>query len=213
MNHARSPSAARTRTLRRVAYGAAWAALIASGLWSSRGLAARQAERSGGRNASLAERLLGPLASLAADVQWVRSDSALRRGDTALAYARAESALRLAPSDSGGWIFLAHHFLYERASLAREPDPALRRQWISAGLELLERGERSARDPAEIVFYRGVAFAYFGSLDDQDRIWPASRREAWSRAAEAFERSAELGHALGAEAGARARELADQSAR
>lgn len=208
---ARRETASHGAALRQLAYVAAWVAVIAVWLWSSRALALRQFERTGGRNGSLAERLLGPLASFAADIQWVRFDSALRRGETALAYARAESALRLAPGDCGGWIFLAHHFIYERASLAREPDPELRQQWIQAGLDVLDRGERSARDPAEIVFYRGVAFAYFGSLDDQDRIWPASRREAWTRAAEAFERAAELGQGLGAEAGARARELAAES--
>ncbi len=182
----------------RIAYVAAWAAVIALFVWSSRALAERQS----GPRGSLAERLLGPIARFAADIQWVRSDSALRHGQAALAYARAESALRLAPSDSGGWIFLAHHFLYERASLLREPDPSVRRQWIRAGLDLLARGEERVRDPAEIAFCRGVACAYFGSLDDADRIWPASRRAAWELAAEAFERSSELGHALGAEAGA-----------
>jgi hypothetical protein len=194
---------------RRIAYIAAWAAVIALFLWSSRALA----QRENGPRSSLAERLLGPVARLAADIQWVRSDSALRHGETALAYARAESALRLAPSDPGGWIFLAHHFLYERASLLREPDPLVRREWIRAGLDLLARGEERVHDPSEIAFYRGIAFAYFGSLDDADRIWPASRREAWELAADAFERSAELGHVLGAEAGARARELATESDR
>jgi hypothetical protein len=193
----------------RIAYVAAWIAVIALFLWSSRELA----ERRSGPRGSLAERLLGPIARFAADIQWVRSDSALRHGETALAYARAESALRLAPSDSGGWIFLSHHFLYERASLAREPDATVRQQWIQAGLDLLDRGETLVRDPGEIAFSRGVAFAYFGSLDEADRIWPATRREAWERAAEAFERSAKLGHALGADAALRARELAAESDR
>ncbi len=190
---------------RRIALAVAWAAVLALFAWSSRALSAQD----GAAHGSLAERLLGPMARLAADVQWIRSDGALRRGRHAVAYARAELALRLAPSDSGGWIFLSHHFLYERASIAREPDPDARRQWIRAGLDLLDRGEALARDPEEIAFARGVAFAYFGSLEDADRAWPASRREAWERAADAFERSARLGHRLGAEAAALARERAE----
>lgn len=206
-------SSTASTVLRRSAFLAAWAAVIAVCVASARGLAAHDRLANGGRGGSLAERLLGPLASVAADVQWVRCDSALRRGEMALAYARAESALHLAPSDGGGWIFLAHHFIYERASRAFESDPSVRQQWIQAGFDILQRGEASARDPAEVVFYRGVACAYFGLLDDADRVWPPTRAEAWRRAAEAFESAARLGHPTGAEAALRARELALQAER
>jgi hypothetical protein len=94
---------------------------------------------------SLIERLVGPIASLAANLEWVRVDDALRLGRPELAYARAEIALAIAPGDAEGWMFLAHHFAYERASIRREPDRAARSRWIDAALDLLSRGEKSAR--------------------------------------------------------------------
>ena len=157
---------------------------------------------------STLERLLGPIASLASSVQWVRVDLALRRGDDARAYALAETALRIDPSDPEGWIFLAHHLFYERGSLLREPDSAERALWIHAGLATLERGERASRDPGSILFERGVDLAFLGSLADEDRAWPASREEAWRLAADAFDRAAAHGQPRAAEAARLARERA-----
>jgi hypothetical protein len=153
------------------------------------------------------ERVLGPIAGLAASVQWVRFDLAVRRGDAARAYAHAESALRLAPGDPGGWIFLAHHLVYDRASILREPDREARARWVQAGLGTLERGQTRCRQPGALLFERGIALAFQASLSDEDRAWPRSRLEAWRLAAEAFEAAAELGvpHAALAAAHARAR--------
>ncbi len=159
---------------------------------------------------STLERILGPVASLAASVQWARVDFALRRGENARAYAEAETALRLDPADPQGWIFLAHHLLYERGSLLREPDRAQRVLWIQAGLETLARGERASRDPAAILFERGVALAFLASLADEDRVWPESSAEAWDLAAAAFDRSAALGRSGAAEAARLARERAGE---
>jgi hypothetical protein len=152
------------------------------------------------RPATFLERLLGPVAGIAADVQWVRVDAALRRGDTAVAYARADTALRIDPGAARGWIFLAHHLVHERASIEREPDPQARARWIQTALETLARGEGLARDRGAVAFATGVTWAFLGSLPDEDRPWPASAAEAWARAAEAFERAAAAGHPLGAEA-------------
>lgn len=182
-----------------------WVAVFALFAWS---LATAGGERDRAPARSPLERVLGPVASLAASVQWVRVDVALRRGEEARAYAMAETALRIDPSDPEGWIFLAHHMIYDRASLLREPDPARRAAWIRAGLETLARGERSSRDPGAILFDRGVALAFLGSLEDRDRAWPASAREAWSLAAEAFDRAAAVGHPRAAEAARLARERA-----
>ncbi|HEV8111200.1 MAG TPA: hypothetical protein VGR31_00340 [Planctomycetota bacterium] len=158
--------------------------------------------------ASTFERIVGPVASLAASVQWARVDYSLRRGENARAYAEAETALRLDPLAPEGWIFFAHHLLYERASLLREPDARQRVLWIQAGLETLARGERVSRDPAAILFERGVALAYLASLADEDRAWPESSGEAWSLAAAAFDRAAALGRPGAAEAARLARERA-----
>lgn len=161
------------------------------------------------RPASALERLLGPVAGLAAGVQWVRFDVALARGDTARAYARAESALRLEPGDPRGWIFFAHHLVYERGSVLREPDPAIRARWIEAGLDTLRRGEKETDDPGALLFERGVALAFQASLADEDRAWPRSAAQAWRLAAEAFESAAQLGTLRAAEAAGLARARAE----
>jgi hypothetical protein len=156
-------------------------------------------ERRGGGpgSASPLERLLGPVASLAASAEWVRFDVAQRRGDTARAYALAETALRIDPGDPEGWIFVAHDLVHERGSLLREPDPVARAAWIRAGLATLERGERVSRDPGALAFERGVVLAFLASLADEDRAWPASSEEAWTLAAQAFETAAASGNPRG----------------
>jgi len=155
------------------------------------------------------ERLLGSFAGLAASVQWVRFDLALRRGDTARAYARAEVALRLDPGDARGWTFLARHLAYERGSIVREPDRDARARWIEAALETLRRGEPLARDPGSLLFERGVLLAYQASLADEDRAFPRGEAEAWSLAAEAFEAAAAAGAPDAAQAAVLARERAE----
>jgi hypothetical protein len=160
---------------------------------------------------ALSERLLGPIADLAANVQWVRVDDALRLGRPELAYARAETALSLAPGDPAGWCYLANHFIYERASELREPDRVARARWIQAGLDVLARGEKLARDPGRVAFRRGTFFVYFALLDDSERAWPGTRREAWLEAAAAFDRAALHGEPMAAEAAAKSRLEAEES--
>ena len=162
----------------------------------------------GGDDRPALRRVLGPIASLAADVQWIRVDVALRRADYARGYERAETALALDPEDPAGWIFLAHHLLYERASPAREPDRDARARWIRAGIETLERGERASGDPGEVFFEHGVALAFQASLADEDRAWPESAAEAWELAARAFEGAAAHGTPNASKAAALARERA-----
>lgn len=157
------------------------------------------------------ERLLGPVAGLAASVQWVRFDAALRRGDGARAYARAEVALRLDPGEPRGWIFLARHLVYERGSLLREPDRAARARWIEAGLDTLRRGEPLTRDPGVLLFERGVMLAFQASLSDEDRAFPRDRAEAWGLASEAFEAAGAIGTPEAARAAELARERAAQA--
>jgi hypothetical protein len=188
----------------------AWALWIGGWIAVLALLASSLAPASRARAGSTFERLLGPVASLAASVEWVRVDVALRHGEEARAYAMAETALRIDPSDPEGWIFLAHHLIYERASLLREPDAGRRAAWIRAGLETLARGERESRDPGEILFERGVALAFLGSLADADRAWPASAEEAWTLAADAFDRAAARGEPRAAEAARLARERASR---
>jgi len=195
---------------RRARLALGWVFVLALAAWSTRATLARartHPERAAlpehaslPEPASLSVRLLGPFAPLAASIQWVRVDLALRDGREELAYARSELALALDPTATQGWIFLAHHLVFDRASLERELDPRIRRHWIQAGLALLERGEAACSDPAELVFDRGLILTYLASLEPADRVWPETGAEAWQLAAAAFERSAELGHPLAAEA-------------
>lgn len=153
-------------------------------------------------------RILGPIASVAAGLQWIRVDVAIRSGEFARAYSRAETALELDPESPSGWIFLAHHLVFERASISREPDREARARWIQAGLATLERGERAALEPGDVYFEHGVALAFLGSLADEDRAWPESGERAWELAAAAFDAAA----ASGTPRAARAAELAREHA-
>lgn len=145
-------------------------------------------------------RLLGPIPSLAAGVQWVRFDLALRDGRPELAYAYAGSALALDPRSPGGWLTLARHLVFERGSPSAEPLPAERRRWIRAGLAQLERGEASARTPALLAFVRGTILAEFvAEIPDEELGWPGGRRAALEEARGAFERAAALGDPRGGE--------------
>lgn len=149
---------------------------------------------------SIARRLLGPVASLAASVQWVRFDVALRDGANERAYAIAETALTLDPGAYQGWYALARHLVFDRASRESEPDPAARRRWIRAGLEVLERGQRFARDPGELAFSEAEILGYYvAAIPDDELGWPGGPEAALEAAIDAFDRSAALGHPLGTE--------------
>lgn len=102
---------------------------------------------------------LGPIAGLAASVEWVRFESALSRGRTDLAYQRAEHALELDPASTDGYAFFASHLVFDRGSAEVEHDPERRWDWIRAGLDVMQRGELSAREPARLVLYRGLVHA------------------------------------------------------
>jgi hypothetical protein len=145
------------------------------------------------RDRAFAERWLGPIATLAASVEWIRADLALRAADFPVAYARAETALEIEPSRTEAWIFLAHHFIFERASLGRELDSAERRAWVEAGLGVLDRGLHVSAEPAEIAFYRGAVFDYLAAIPDADRPWNGDARAALLEAAKSFDEAAALG--------------------
>jgi hypothetical protein len=140
--------------------------------------------------------LLGPIAGLAASIEWVRFDSALSRGRTDLAYARAEHALELDPTSTDGWSYFASHLVFDRGSAEVEHDPERRWQWIRAGLEVLERGEATAREPARLVLYRGLVHA---ALADSGGSFELSDEAHAELARALFERAGALGLDLGAE--------------
>ncbi|MBL8861603.1 MAG: hypothetical protein JNK02_06280 [Planctomycetes bacterium] len=157
---------------------------------------------------TLASRLLGPFAPLAAAIEWGRFDAAAGAGEEGRAWKHADRALRLAPADPRGWTFLAHHAIYELGNPRRTPDAAERRRAVELGLAILARGEREARSPGPAAFKAGVVHLSMAQQDDAERWLPISRRAAWLRAAEAFERAALAGEPVAAEAARLARAAA-----
>lgn len=197
---------ARGRALPWGSYLAAWAVLVGLSYYGHGWLAARGSPTLVQRE-SFVERLLGPFASLAASVQLVRAERALREGRPGVGFARIDSALRLDPGAPEGWSYLAYHLILERGSKQREPDPELRLAWILQGLEVLERGQGSARQPELLAFERGLYLSHLLSADPE-LDWPQGARPSWGSAAEAFERAAAGGHPLGLELAQKARERA-----
>jgi hypothetical protein len=153
------------------------------------------------RAGSLARRVLGPVASLAASAQWVRVETALRAGELERALARAETALALDPGSPAGWAYLGAELAFTRASVTSEPDPLARRRWIEAGLATLERGERAVRAPDELAYVRALVLVHVHYLEDADEVWPGGADAALAEAARVLDRLAARGHA-------QARELA-----
>lgn len=170
---------------------------LARGAWATRGPGAAEART------SLAARLLGPLAPLVAEVQWVRVHDAIRSGRDELVLARGQTALDLAPEASGGWLFLGHYLAFTRASVEREGDAARRLAWVRAGLELVERGESVAAEPAELAVWQGLVRVK--EADEGDLDWPGGPRDLLRGALEDFERAAALGHPDGPELAAATR--------
>ncbi len=143
---------------------------------------------------SIAERLVGPIASFAASVQWVRFDVALAAGRPERAYALAESALGLAPRSAQGWLTLGRH-LITRGSPQDEPDPERRARWLRAGLDTFERGEGVAIDADELAFARGVYLAgLIAETPEEELSWPGGTEGVLDEAELAFARARELGH-------------------
>ena len=141
----------------------------------------------------LAQRLLGPIASLAASAQWVRVDLAFRAGETELALARAEQALALDPGSPELWYDLAWRQAFTLASPERELDPALRLAWLRSGLATAAEGEARSREPAELALLQGLILVKSAWLDPA-LPWPGGVDGMWTDAARHFERAAALGH-------------------
>lgn len=163
--------------------------------------------------ASIARRLLGPIAALAASAVWVRFELEVDAGRFELAYAFAGLALELDPGSAAGWYALAAHLAFDRTRAEREPDPARRRRWLEAALEVLERGERRARRPARVALSRGLLYRHVAELQalEPKLGWPGGERAALEASARAFERAAELGYEEAREYARRVRELAAEA--
>ena len=157
-----------------------------------------------GPGGSLASRLLGPVRGVASSVQWIRFDAARRDGHFDLAYARAETALRLDPSSSAGWMLLARHLAFDRGSPGGSASASERLTWLKAGLEILERGKPHVRRPAELALAQASFMAAQAGYAAEDCVWPGGPRVCFEEAARFFEQAGEYELALSA------RELADE---
>ncbi|HEX6883060.1 MAG TPA: hypothetical protein VF530_06740 [Planctomycetota bacterium] len=141
--------------------------------------------------------LLGPIAPLVAQVQWLRFQASLERGEGERALELAESALALDPRANAGWERLAAHLLFDRASPEREPDPARRRSFVAAGLAVVTRGAELAERPGELALLAGLALLSKAEVDPELR--PGGARELREEAATWVERAAALGSTQAAE--------------
>ena len=75
-----------------------------------------------------------------------------------------------------------------------EEDPAVRRRWITAGLEVLDEGVRRARRPAELLVVQGNLQAAYVAALASELEWPGGAGRALDAAARCYERAAALGH-------------------
>ncbi|QDU85617.1 hypothetical protein Pla163_27490 [Planctomycetes bacterium Pla163] len=136
--------------------------------------------------------LVGPIAGVAASVQWVRAHHELRNGRDARGFALAETALALDPGATNGWSLLVDHQLRALGSHLREPDPDRRRAWIESALSTAERGLVAARDPARLAVDTAVGLWILAEADDVP-TWPGGRAGLVAEARAWFERARDLG--------------------
>ncbi len=102
----------------------------------------------------LGRRLAGPLSSMWAAGHWVRFDMQVHNSEMERAYLTADRALQLDPWPSAGWIRLAEHLWFIRASAEREPDPSRRAHWFAAGLRVLNEGIERSGSPGEVALVK-----------------------------------------------------------
>ena len=143
-------------------------------------------------SAHFVTRLLGPFSELAAELQWIRVQSAMRSGRSELALARAETALSLNPSNTEGWRFVATYLALDLGSPNTEPEPARRRALVRSALQLLERGERTTESGQQLALWSGLILMMHAEIDPELE-WPTGTRGLWTEAADAFDRAVELG--------------------
>lgn len=167
------------------------AALVLA-LAAARPLSAPELE--GRRRMGPVQRLMGPIASAAASVEWARYLGALDDGDVTRAYGHAARALSLDSRATAGWLTLADHFVFIRASPLEEADPEARRRWIREGFAVLRSGEDRAASPGVLARYAAtIKAAFLADLPDEGLGWPGGPRALLSEAREDLERAASLG--------------------
>lgn len=171
-------------------------AILLLGPWSGQRLD-DPSPRSQGATSGLGTRLLGPLASVAASVEWVRFDRAVEAKNFTQAYAIANRALALDPASPHGWDLYAGHLIFYRGGALLEADPERRVDWIRAGLDLLAEGAAKSRAPATLHLIRGQILAFYVAdvaSDPEALPWPGGSGAASHAGIVAMEKAMELGH-------------------
>ena len=112
-------------------------------------------------------RLLGPFAELASELQWIRFQRALLRGDEARALRHAETAIALAPHATESWELLAGHLSHPvDQDLARQDGPEAGQRGFMGAVRDEQDGNLGGGDgllvhqaPDEVLAKRGVGLA------------------------------------------------------
>lgn len=146
----------------------------------------------------LAGRWLGPIASLAASAEWVRWNTAVRRGAPERAWRHAERALALDPRSPQGWTLIAQHLVFDRAAAEVERDPARRVRFARAGLDLLRRGEERSSDPDALAVVAGDLAVFLAERAASDLPWTGGADALLDEAEAAYGRAAARGLAAAA---------------
>lgn len=134
---------------------------------------------------------LGPLAPIAAQVQWLRAHTARNAGHEARAFALMQSALLLEPKSTTAWVTLANQLGLQFASAESGRLPEERAEWLAAAVSLLQEGESIARSPKHLAMHRGLLLMSHAETDP-DLPWPGGLEQLWLDAAEAFAAAAQF---------------------
>jgi len=141
--------------------------------------------------------VLGPLAPIAAQIQWVRAHAARLAGDEGRAFALMQSALQLQPRSSAAWIALSNQLGLQFASAESGRSPGERAEWLQAACQLLEEGQSLVPHSDALALHRGLLLMSHAETD-AELAWPGSTAGLWADAAAAFDEAAT--HARGKEA-------------
>lgn len=137
--------------------------------------------------------VLGPLAPIAAQIQWVRGHAARLAGDEGRAFALMQSALLLEPRSTAAWIALSNQLGLQFASAESGRSPDERAEWLQAACQLLEEGQQLVPHPDALALHRGLLLMSHAETD-ADISWPGSTAGLWAAAANAFDEAATLAH-------------------
>ena len=137
--------------------------------------------------------LAGPLAPLAAQVQWVRAHSALAHGQGARAFTLMRSAIALEPASTTAWILMANQLGLQLASPESGRSADERAAWLRAALATLEEGQAEVPHP-QVLALHGAILMMSHAETDPDLPWPDGTRGLYADAADQARRALELAH-------------------